>query len=119
MVSMAGLNYPIHVIRDQIASSLNILVHLDRLTGGRRRVVAIAEITGTEGDVVCLQEIFIFRQTGLGREGHAEGRFEACGVRPRNLDRLASEGCELRPNMFERRILKVIKHEEQVRQHAA
>ncbi len=119
MVSMAGLNYPIHVIRDQVASSLNMLVHLARLTGGRRRVVTIAEITGTEGDVVCLQEIFVFRQTGLGREGHAEGRFEACGVRPRNLERLAAEGCALPGSMFERRVLRLIKPEEQVRTHAA
>ena len=119
MVSMAGLNYPIHVIRDQIASSLNILVHAARLTGGSRRIVTIAEITGTEGDVVLLQEIFVFRQTGLGSDGHAEGRFEACGVRPRNLERLISEGCTLPASMFERRVLKQIKSEEQVQSHAA
>ncbi len=119
MVSMAGLNYPIHVIRDQIASSLNILVHAARLTGGSRRIVTIAEITGTEGDVVLLQELFVFRQTGLGSDGHAEGRFEACGVRPRNLERLISEGCTLPASMFERRVLKQIKSEEQVQSHAA
>jgi pilus assembly protein CpaF len=120
MVSMAGLNYPIHVIRDQIASSLNILIHAARLTGGSRRIVTIAEITGTEGDVVLLQEIFVFRQTGLGADGHAEGRFEACGVRPRNLERLIAEGCVLPASMFERRVLKQIKSpEEQVRTHAA
>ncbi len=119
MVSMAGLNYPIHVIRDQIASSLNILVHAARLTGGGRRIVTIAEITGTEGDVVLLQEIFVFRQTGLGSDGHAEGRFEACGVRPRNLERLISEGCTLPASMFERRVLKQIKSDDQVQSHAA
>jgi pilus assembly protein CpaF len=106
MVSMAGLNFPIHAIRQQMSSALNVVVHLARLTGGRRRIINIAEITGTEGDVVCLQDIFVFRQTGIGEDGNARGRFEACGVRPHIMARLETEGFTMPRNMFERRVLK-------------
>ncbi len=105
MVSMAGLNYPVHVIRDQIASALNIIVHLDRMTGGRRKMVSVAEITGMEGDVICMQEIFRFKQSGVDGEGHATGNFEVCGTRPRVLARLHGEGIDLPDTMFQRRVL--------------
>ncbi len=103
MVSMAGLNYPVHAIRQQMASALNILVHLSRMTGGRRRIVDVAEITGMEGDVVCLHDLFKFVQTGVGEDGHAKGHFEVCGVRPRVLERLEAEGIELPTDFFQRR----------------
>jgi pilus assembly protein CpaF len=105
MVSMAGLNYPVHVIRDQMASALNLVIHCDRVTGGRRKIVSIAEVTGTEGDTICLQELFRFRQTGVDGEGHAAGQFEACGVRPLLLSQLKDEGVELPANMFAQRVL--------------
>lgn len=105
MVSMAGLNYPIHVIRQQMASALNLLVHLGRLTGGQRKVLNIAELTGMEGDAVLLQDIFSFKQTGIGKDGQAQGHFESSGVRPQLLERLKAEGFELPPEMFQRRIL--------------
>lgn len=106
MVSMAGLNYPVHVIRDQMASALNLVIHCDRVTGGQRKVVSIAEITGTEGDTICLQELFRFRQTGVDGEGNAAGQFEACGVRPLLLTRLNEEGVELPSDMFQQRVLE-------------
>mgnify|MGYP002622956724 CR=1 FL=1 len=105
MVSMAGLNYPVHVIRDQISSALDIIVHVDRVTGGRRKVVSISEITGTEGDTICLQEVFRYRQTGVGADGHAEGHFEGCGVRPQVLNRLITEGIRLPADLFQSRKL--------------
>ncbi len=108
MVSMAGLQYPVHVIRQQIESALNVVVHLGRLTGGRRKVVRIAEIVGMEGDVICLQDIFQFQQTGIDASGHAKGNFEACGVRPRALERLHTEGFDLPSNLFERRVLAAV-----------
>ena len=108
MVSMAGLQYPVHVIRQQIESALNMVIHLGRLTGGRRRVTRIAEIVGMEGDVICLQDIFHFQQTGIDADGHAKGMFEACGVRPRALERLKTEGFDLPSNLFERRVLAAI-----------
>jgi pilus assembly protein CpaF len=105
MVSMAGLNFPIHVIRQQTASALNMVVHLGRMTGGRRRIVNIGEITGMEGDAICLQDIFRFKQTGVDTDGHAKGYFEACGVRPQLLERLIAEGIEMPPDLFHRRAL--------------
>jgi pilus assembly protein CpaF len=103
MVSMAGLNYPVHVIRDQMSSTLNLLIHLARLTGGRRKVVSIAEVTGIESDVILLQDLFRFRQTGIDADGHAAGQFEPCGVRPRVLDRFQAEGVNLPASTFQRR----------------
>jgi pilus assembly protein CpaF len=106
MVSMAGLNYPIHVIRQQLASALHLVVHLDRLTGGRRKIVRIEEITGMEGDRICLQEIFMYRQTGIDKNGYAEGHFEACGVCPQLLKRLQAEGVDFAVEFFQRRRLQ-------------
>jgi pilus assembly protein CpaF len=105
MVSMAGLNYPVHVIRQQAASALDLVVQLGRVTGGRRRVLAVVEVTGMEGDTICMQDIFRFRQTGVGPDGHAQGYFEACGVRPQVLGRLQAEGIELPPALFHQRVL--------------
>ena len=105
MVSMAGLNYPVHAIRQQAASALNIVLQLGRTTGGRRKVLSIVEVTGMEGDALCMQDIFRFRQTGIDAEGHAAGQFEACGVRPQLLPKIESEGMELPPDLFQRRII--------------
>src|SRR4051794_12969262 len=85
MVSMAGLNFPMHAIREQISSAINLMVQVGRITGGRRKIKSITEITGMEGEAVCMQDIFRFRQTGVDGEGHAIGQFEACGVRPQCL----------------------------------
>ena len=95
MVSLAGLNFPVHAIRQQMASAINMMVQVGRLTGGRRKIMSIAEITGMEGDTICLQDIFRFRQTGVDEHGHAIGHFEACGVRPQLLDRLHERGADL------------------------
>jgi pilus assembly protein CpaF len=106
MVSMAGLNYPVHVIRQQIASALNVLVHVDRMPGGRRKVVKISEITGMEGEVICLHDLFQYVQTGVGPDSHAVGYFEACGVFPMLASRLEAEGWPLPEQMFRRRVLE-------------
>jgi pilus assembly protein CpaF len=105
MVSMAGLNYPVHAIRQQAASALNIVLQLGRTTGGRRKVLSIVELTGMEGDALCMQDLFRFRQTGIDTEGHAVGQFEACGVRPQLLPKIESEGMDLPPDLFQRRII--------------
>ncbi len=105
MVSMAGLNFPVRAIRQQMVSALNLVVHLSRVTGGKRRIVSIAEVAGMEGDVVCVQELYRFNQTGVAPDGHASGRFEACGVRPRIMDRLIAEGFTLPRHLFQRRTL--------------
>jgi pilus assembly protein CpaF len=105
MVSMAGLNFPVHVIRQQMASALNIVIHLNRVTGGRRKLTSVVEVAGTEGDAICLQEIFRFHQTGLDKDGHAMGNFEACGIRPQVLSRFEAEGIKLPQDLFQRRTL--------------
>lgn len=105
MVSMAGITYPIHAIREQISSALHVLVHIERVTGGSRKIANIAEITGTEGDIICLHDIFRFTQLGVDKDGNAYGQFESCGVRPNLVNKLKAEGVEIPPALFQRRIL--------------
>jgi pilus assembly protein CpaF len=105
MVSMAGINYPVGAIREQLSSALDVLLHLERMTGGRRKVVKIVEITSMEGDTICLHDIFQFNQTGVDDTGHACGNFEACGVRPLLLNRLHAKGAEVPIDLFRRRVL--------------
>lgn len=105
MVAMAGLNFPVAAIRQQIASAVNLLVQVGRMVGGKRRVTNITEITGMEGEAVCLQDIFVFRQTGVDAAGHATGAHEAVGVRPMILERLKAHGQILPDNLFQRRVL--------------
>ena len=105
MTCMAGLNFPVHVIREQIASALNLVIHLDRVTGGRRKIISITELTGTEGDAICMQDIFIYRQLNVDAQGHAVGQFEATGVRPQLLPHILAEGIDVPDNLFHRRVL--------------
>jgi len=105
MVSMAGISYPVHAIREQISSAMDILIHLGRITGGQRKVTGVVEITGTEGDVICLHDIFRFNQLGVDGDGNAYGQFESCGVRPQVVNRLKAEGIEIPPALFQRRVL--------------
>jgi len=109
MVSMAGLNYPVAVIREQLASALDLVVHLERVTGGRRKVVDVCEINGMEGTAVCMQDLFRFVQTGVDSQGHAEGSFEVCGVRPQLLPRLEAFGVKFPTDTFRRRKMATYK----------
>jgi len=111
MVSMAGMNFPVRAMREQISSALDILVQIGRLVGGRRKIVNIAEITGMEGDTVCLNDIFRFQQEGVDANGNAYGRFESCGVRPRLVDKLIAQGVDMPADLFQRRILETVKQE--------
>jgi pilus assembly protein CpaF len=103
MVNMSGVQFPVHVIRDQMASTLDLVLQLGRMTGGRRKIVSIAEITGMEHEVVLMQDIFRFVQTGIDADGHAKGQFQASGVRPSVMHRFESEGVELDPELFRKR----------------
>ncbi len=105
MVSMAGLNYPVHAIREQISSALDIMIHLGRLAGGSRKVVQVVELTGMEGETICLHDLFRYNQRGVDESGNAYGDFEVCGVRPHVLTRLKAHGVEMPPDMFHRRVL--------------
>src|SRR5215204_3329237 len=81
MISMANLNLPHHSVRQQIASAITVVIQVLRLVDGRRKVTSIQEVTGMEGDVITMQEIFAFRQTGIGSDGMVQGYFQATGVR--------------------------------------
>jgi pilus assembly protein CpaF len=101
MVGMANLNLPHKAARQQIASAITVVVQVLRLVDGRRKVTSIQEITGMEGDVVTMQEIFAYRQTGIGKDGQVEGFFQATGVRPRFSDRLRAFGVVMPDGMFD------------------
>jgi pilus assembly protein CpaF len=101
MVAMANLNLPERAIRQQIASAVNFLVQITRLSDGTRKVSAISEITGMEGDVITIQDIFAFERTGLREDGKVCGRFRASGIRPKTSEHMAQSGNKLPQNMFE------------------
>jgi pilus assembly protein CpaF len=101
MIGMANLNLPHRAARQQIASAITLVIQVLRLIDGRRKVTSIQEITGMEGDVITMQEIFTFRQTGLGADGAVQGYFQASGVRPKFSDRLRAFGVILPDSMFD------------------
>jgi pilus assembly protein CpaF len=105
MVMMAGYDLPVRAIRQQFASAVHLIVNAQRLTGGPRKVMSVTEITGMEGDVVTMQDIFTFEQTGVTPAGKAHGRFVATGIRPSFLDRLKASGCEIDSSIFTRKVL--------------
>jgi pilus assembly protein CpaF len=101
MVAMANLNIPDKALRQQIASALNLVIQISRMSDGTRKVTSISEITGMEGDVITMQEIFVFERTGITPDGKVIGRFRATGIRPKCAERLASAGVPLPFDMFE------------------
>ena len=106
MVSMAGMNFPVKAIREQISSALNLLIQVSRMVGGKRKLVNISEITGMEGDTICLNDLFKFQQQGVDEGGNVVGRFEACGVRPKLVDKLIAHGLDIPADLFQRRVLE-------------
>src|SRR6476469_7514168 len=100
MIGMSGIDIPAKSARAQIASALAVVIQVARLADGRRRVLSLSELTGMEGEVVTMQEIFRFRQTGVSKDGVVQGRFEATGIRPRFLDHAMSHGITLSADLF-------------------
>jgi len=100
MVAMANLNIPDRAVRQQVASAINIVIQMSRMTDGSRRVTSISEITGMEQDVIAMQEIFLFQQHGINEAGQVIGRFKATGIRPKCADRIAAAGRPLPMDMF-------------------
>jgi pilus assembly protein CpaF len=100
MIGMSGIDIPARSARAQIASALNVVVQVARLSDGRRKLVSLSELTGMEGEVVTMQEIFRFRQTGMSPEGQVIGKFEATGIRPRFLDQVMAHGVTLSSDLF-------------------
>jgi pilus assembly protein CpaF len=101
MVAMANLNIPERAVRQQIVSAVQLVVHVSRMADGTRKVTSITEITGMEGDMISMQDIFLFDRTGISAEGRVCGRFRASGIRPRCSERLATAGHKLPMDMFE------------------
>jgi pilus assembly protein CpaF len=100
MISMSGIDIPARSSRAQIASAIHAVIQVARLADGRRKVVSLSELTGMEGDVITMQEIFRFRQTGVSKDGVVQGRFEAAGIRPRFLDQVMAHGITLSADLF-------------------
>lgn len=102
MVAMANLSLPERAVRQQIASAINVVVQIARMSDGSRRVVSISEITGMEQDVITMQEIFTFVRKGIGPDGRVIGAFRPSGIRPKFMERLRVAGLILSPELFER-----------------
>ena len=103
MVLMAGFEIPAKAIREQMSSSLNVIIQVARLSDGTRRVVKVAEITGMEGDIITMQDIFLFERQGVDQEGKVLGVFRATGVRPKFADMMSAAGIHLTTDMFANR----------------
>ena len=100
MVLMSGVELPSRAIREQIASAVNIIVQESRLSDGSRRIVAVSEITGMEGPQIVMQDLFVFRQSGIDAQGRIQGVLTATGAMPSFYDMLSSRGIELSPTLF-------------------
>jgi pilus assembly protein CpaF len=101
MVGMAGMNLPTKAVRQQISSAISVVFQLVRYSDGKRRLSSLQEITGMEGDVITMQEIFAYHQTGIDKDGNVLGHFKATGIRPKFAQRLATFGIELKDEFFD------------------
>src|SRR5690242_19098069 len=100
MIGMSGVDIPARSARAQISSAIHVVVQVSRLSDGRRKLVSLSELTGMEGDIITMQEIFRFRQTGVAADGQVQGRFEPTGIRPRFADHLTAHGITLSTELF-------------------
>ncbi len=104
MFSMANLNIPERAVRLQIASGIHAVVQIARLSDGTRKVIAISEVCGVQGEVIEMQDIFVFERQAIDEAGKVKGVFRGTGIRPKFADRLATGGTRLRPALFESRM---------------
>ncbi|MXQ07524.1 ATP-binding cassette domain-containing protein [Alphaproteobacteria bacterium GH1-50] len=100
MVSMMGMELPLSAVRSQIAAGINVVVQLNRLSDGNRKVVSVSEITGMEGETITMQDIFVFKKTGKGPNGEVLGDFIATGMRPKCAEQLLAAGVDLSQTNF-------------------
>src|SRR5262245_17101573 len=101
MIAMGATNLPEKAMRSQIASAIQLVVQQTRLSDGSRKVTSVSEITGMEGDIITMQEIYVFEKMGVTQDGKVIGRFRATGVRPKCCERLKASGIHLPADMFE------------------
>ena len=100
MVMMAGMELPIRAIREQISSAIDLIVHQSRMRDGTRKITHITEVLQMEGDVIVLQDIFHYKQSGIGDGGKVKGDFEATGIQPKFLDKITASGIKLSQDIF-------------------
>jgi pilus assembly protein CpaF len=100
MILMAGLDLPMRAIREQISSAIHVIMQIARLADGSRRVTRVAELTGMEGEVVTMQDLFRFEQRGIDSDGRVLGDFRATGIRPRFADKFDIAGIHLPADLF-------------------
>jgi pilus assembly protein CpaF len=105
LIMMAGFELPIKAMRQQISSAVDMIIQVNRLSGGPRKVTSMTEVMNMEQDVIIMQDIFRFRQLGIDQNGRAYGQFEATGVRPSFMPRLEAKGIKLPANLFQERVL--------------
>src|SRR5688500_1873019 len=108
MVAMAGCERPVKAPRTQTASAINIVVQARRLTGGKRKVASVTEITGMEGDLIQMHDLFTFEQRGVDGDGHAFGFFRVHGIRPKCADRIEHRGLRMPADLFARRDIESV-----------
>ena len=101
LMQMSGISLPDKAMREQIASAIDVIVQVSRLSDGRRKIMSVSEITGMEGNVVTMQDVFTFKRTGIGENGQVLGQFTSTGIRPRFLEKLRIAGVELPPSTFD------------------
>ena len=101
MVAMAGFDLPSRALRHYISSALNVIVQLSRLSDGSRKVMSVQEVSGMEGDIVTMQEIFKFEQTGMDQNGKVKGRFRATGIRPKFAEKFQAMGIQIHNELFD------------------
>jgi pilus assembly protein CpaF len=99
MVMMAGMELPVRAIREQVASAIDLIVHQERLRDGTRKIVNITEVSGMEGDIITMTDIFVFEQTGY-EGGKIVGRLRSTGLRPKFMDKIEATGIHLPPSIF-------------------
>lgn len=100
MVLMAGMNLPDRAIREQISAAINLIVHEGRFPDGTRKITALTEIQGMEGDIITLQDIFVYEQKGKDENGKVVGRFKPTGIRPKFMDKLLNRGIQVSNDIF-------------------
>lgn len=101
MLGMTGMQASPRTLRQQISSALSVVIQISRMSDGKRKVTSLQEITGMEGDVVTMQEIFQYDQTGVAQDGSVQGRFRATGIRPKFAQRLRTRGIVLAEDLFD------------------
>ena len=105
MLLMSGINLPDKAMREQISSAIHVLIHIARLSDGSRKVVKVTEITGMEGEVIAMQDIFVFDRIGMREDGKVMGSIKATGIRPKFIDRLEVSGIFLPAGIFDDNLL--------------